>query len=106
MSTGKWKPKRWPAPRSRRTRDARSLLEYGFTQADVVARILKNTWRDGLRIPPWAEEARARGWMSLGKWCSIEWEPDPGPKLSDFLYEDTAFYQLISNEKIFDEVFR
>lgn len=73
----RWQPKTWPAPKSRRTRNAYDALDAGWSVEDDESVlmpsdiILKDAFPDLYERPRWAKLARKHGWLTESAYYAV-----------------------------------
>lgn len=98
----RFRPKRWPAPKSRRTREDDAMAASGWSSQEFTYEILRGLWSARGRKPWWAKLAFERGWITLVGYLQVPNEP--GPTLAELLYTEDRFFKLVPNENNFAPV--
>lgn len=96
-----FRPKRWPAPRSRRTREDEARKAAGWSEREIFYKTLKSAWSDSGPKPWWATLAFERGWITHVAYLQVSHEK--GPTLLELLY-DEPFFKMLPKERNFTGV--
>lgn len=84
MSRRPYRPKRWPAPKSKRTREDVAWKAIGLNTLQASAITLRSLYtkpgsNDSGRKPAWVELSYERGWMTFARYLMEPNEPGLSP---------------------------